>query len=138
MSVTHGLRCRIVVADDNRDAADSLKMLLEFAGHDVFVAYNGQQALDLGVQEHPQVFVLDVGMPDITGYEVARRIRQQAWGRGVLLLAVTGWGQDDDKEKAKAAGFDFHFTKPVEPGAGGGTGSGVSASAAAGHFSRSW
>jgi CheY-like chemotaxis protein len=54
-------------------------------------------------------------MPDITGYEVARRIRQQAWGRNVLLLAVTGWGQDDDKEKAKAAGFDFHFTKPVNP-----------------------
>jgi len=54
-------------------------------------------------------------MPDITGYEVARRIRQQAWGRGTLLLAVTGWGQDDDKEKAKAAGFDFHFTKPVDP-----------------------
>jgi signal transduction histidine kinase/ActR/RegA family two-component response regulator len=115
VSATHGLRCRIVVADDNRDAADSLKMLLEFAGHDVFVAYNGQQALDLGVQERPQVFVLDVGMPDITGYEVARRIRQQAWGRSVLLLAVTGWGQDDDKEKAKAAGFDFHFTKPVNP-----------------------
>jgi CheY-like chemotaxis protein len=71
--------------------------------------------LDLGARERPQVFVLDVGMPDITGYEVARRIRQEAWGRGVLLLAVTGWGQDDDKEKAKAAGFDFHFTKPVNP-----------------------
>ena len=115
VSVIHGLRCRIVVADDNRDAADSLKMLLEFAGHDVFVAYNGQQALDLGARERPRVFVLDVGMPDITGYEVARRIRQQAWGRNVLLLAVTGWGQDDDKQKAKAAGFDFHFTKPVNP-----------------------
>jgi two-component system, sensor histidine kinase len=113
--VTSGLRCKIVVADDNRDAADSLKLLLEFAGHEVFVAYNGSQALDLGVRERPQVFVLDVGMPDLTGHEVARRIRQQAWGRGVLLLAVTGWGQDDDKEKAKAAGFDFHFTKPVNP-----------------------
>jgi two-component system, sensor histidine kinase len=115
VSVTLGLRCKIVVADDNRDAADSLKMLLELAGHDVFVAYNGQQALDLAIREHPQVFVLDVGMPDITGYEVARRIRQHAWGRDALLLAVTGWGQDDDKEKAKAAGFDFHFTKPVNP-----------------------
>jgi two-component system, sensor histidine kinase len=113
--VDSGLRCRIVVADDNRDAADSLKLLLEFGGHEVFVAYNGRQALDLGGRERPQVFVLDVGMPDLTGYEVARRIRQQAWGRGVLLLAVTGWGQDDDKEKAKAAGFDFHFTKPVNP-----------------------
>jgi signal transduction histidine kinase/ActR/RegA family two-component response regulator len=115
VSVPSGLYCKIVVADDNRDAADSLKMLLELAGHEVFVAYNGQQALDLGARERPQAFVLDVGMPDLTGYEVARRIRQQAWGRGVLLLAVTGWGQDDDKEQAKAAGFDFHFTKPVNP-----------------------
>jgi len=115
VSAPSGLYCKIVVADDNRDAADSLKMLLELAGHEVFVAYNGQQALDLGARERPQAFVLDVGMPDLTGYEVARRIRQQAWGRGVLLLAVTGWGQDDDKEQAKAAGFDFHFTKPVNP-----------------------
>jgi signal transduction histidine kinase/ActR/RegA family two-component response regulator len=115
VSITHERRGRIVVADDNRDAADSLQLLLEFAGHEVFVAYNGRQALDLGARERPQVFVLDVGMPDLTGYEVARRIRQEAWGRGVLLLAVTGWGQDDDKEKAKAAGFDFHFTKPVNP-----------------------
>jgi len=115
VSVAHGPRCKIVVADDNRDAADSLQLLLQFAGHEVFVAYNGKQALDLGARERAQVFVLDVGMPDITGYEVARRIRQEAWGRGVLLLAVTGWGQDDDKAKAKAAGFDFHFTKPVNP-----------------------
>jgi signal transduction histidine kinase/ActR/RegA family two-component response regulator len=115
VAVPSGLYCKIVVADDNRDAADSLKMLLELAGHQVFVAYNGQQALDLGARERPQAFVLDVGMPDLTGYEVARRVRQQAWGRSVLLLAVTGWGQDDDKEQAKAAGFDFHFTKPVNP-----------------------
>jgi signal transduction histidine kinase/ActR/RegA family two-component response regulator len=114
-SVPSGPRCRVVVADDNRDAADSLKLLLELSGHDTFVAYNGQQALDLGARERPHAFVLDVGMPDLTGYEVARRIRQQAWGRGVLLLAVTGWGQDDDKHKAKAAGFDYHFTKPVNP-----------------------
>jgi len=110
-----GPRCKVVVADDNRDAADSLKLLLELSGHDAFVAYNGQQAIDLGARERPHAFVLDVGMPDLTGYEVARRIRQQAWGRGALLLAVTGWGQEDDKAKAKAAGFDYHFTKPVNP-----------------------
>ena len=114
-SVASGPRCKVVIADDNRDAADSLKLLLELSGHDTFVAYNGQQALDLGARERPRAFVLDVGMPDMTGYEVARRIRQQAWGRGALLLAVTGWGQDDDKAKAKAAGFDYHFTKPVNP-----------------------
>jgi CheY-like chemotaxis protein len=114
-SVPSGPRCKVVIADDNRDAADSLKLLLELSGHDTFVAYNGQQALDVGSRERPLAFVLDVGMPDMTGYEVARRIRQQAWGRSALLLAVTGWGQDDDKEKAKAAGFDHHFTKPVNP-----------------------
>jgi signal transduction histidine kinase/ActR/RegA family two-component response regulator len=110
-----GPRCKVVVADDNRDAADSLKLLLELSGYDTFVAYNGQQALDFGARERPTAFILDVGMPDMTGYEVARRIRQQAWGRSALLVAVTGWGQDDDKERAKAAGFDHHFTKPVNP-----------------------
>jgi two-component system, sensor histidine kinase len=110
-----GPRCKVVVADDNRDAADSLTMLLELSGYETFVAYNGQQALDLGTRERPGAFILDVGMPDMTGYEAARRIRQQAWGRRALLVAVTGWGQHDDKEKAKAAGFDEHFTKPVSP-----------------------
>jgi signal transduction histidine kinase/ActR/RegA family two-component response regulator len=110
-----GPRGKIVIADDNRDAADSLKLLLELAGYETFVAYNGQQALDLGAQERPSVFILDVGMPDMTGYDVARRLRQQAWGRTVLLVAVTGWGQDDDKQRARAAGFDHHFTKPVNP-----------------------
>jgi signal transduction histidine kinase/ActR/RegA family two-component response regulator len=108
-----GPRGKVVIADDNRDAADSLKLLLELSGYDTFVAYNGQEALDFGARERPSAFILDVGMPDMTGYEVARRIRQQAWGRNALLVAVTGWGQDDDKERAKAAGFDHHFTKPV-------------------------
>jgi CheY-like chemotaxis protein len=110
-----GPRCKVIIADDNRDAADSLKMLLELSGYDTFVAYNGQEALEAGAHERPSAFILDVGMPDMTGYEVARRIRQQAWGRHALLVAVTGWGQHDDKEKAKAAGFDEHFTKPVAP-----------------------
>ncbi|MFL6601308.1 MAG: ATP-binding protein [Steroidobacteraceae bacterium] len=110
-----GPRGKVLIADDNRDAADSLKLLLELSGYDTFVAYNGQQALDVGTRELPSAFILDVGMPDMTGYEVARRIRQQAWGRNALLVAVTGWGQDDDKERAKAAGFDHHFTKPVDP-----------------------
>jgi signal transduction histidine kinase/ActR/RegA family two-component response regulator len=110
-----GPRCKVVVADDNRDAADSLKLLLELSGYDTFVAYGGQQAFELGARERPAAFVLDVGMPDMSGYDLARRIRQQAWGRQALLIAVTGWGQHDDKEKARAAGFDEHFTKPVAP-----------------------
>ena len=132
------MQCKIVVADDNRDAADSLQVLLELSGHNVFVAYNGQEALDAGARERPRVFVLDVGMPDMTGYEVARRIRQQAWGRRVLLLAVTGWGQDDDKEKAKAAGFDFHFTKPVDPEQVEERVAAFLSANAHPHFSRSW
>jgi two-component system, sensor histidine kinase len=108
-------KCKVVIADDNRDAADSLKLLLQLSGYDTFVAYNGQEALEVGARERPTAFILDVGMPDMTGYELARRIRQQAWGRTALLVAVTGWGQDDDKERAKAAGFDHHFTKPVNP-----------------------
>jgi CheY-like chemotaxis protein len=110
-----GPRGKVLVADDNRDAADSLKLLLELAGYDTLVAYNGGEALEIGARERPSAFILDVGMPDMTGYEAARRIRQQAWGRSALLVAVTGWGQDDDKERAKAAGFDHHFTKPVNP-----------------------
>ncbi|MGH8139952.1 MAG: hybrid sensor histidine kinase/response regulator, partial [Steroidobacteraceae bacterium] len=110
-----GPRCKVLVADDNRDAADSLRILLELSGYETLVAYNGQGALDLGMRDRPSAFILDVGMPDMTGYEAARRIRQQAWGRHVLLIAATGWGQDDDKERARAAGFDEHFTKPVSP-----------------------
>ena len=68
------------------------------------------------MREQPTAFILDVGMPDITGYEAARRIREQPWGRQAFLIAVTGWGQDDDKERAGAAGFDEHFSKPVNPG----------------------
>ena len=110
-----GPRCSVLVADDNRDAADSLQMLLHLSGYQTCVAYSGHQALDIGMRERPRAFILDVGMPDMTGYEAARRIRQEAWGRNVLLIAVTGWGQKDDKDKARAAGFDEHFTKPVNP-----------------------
>ncbi len=108
---------KVVIADDNRDAADSLKLLLELSGFETFVAYSGQQALDVGEREQADAFILDVGMPEMSGYEAARRIRREAWGHGALLVAVTGWGQDDDKARARAAGFDHHFTKPVNPAA---------------------
>jgi signal transduction histidine kinase/ActR/RegA family two-component response regulator len=108
-------RARILIADDNRDAADSMGLLLELAGHDVAVAHSGNQALALGGQRHPDVVILDIGMPDLNGYEVARLIRQEKWGRDAFLLAVTGWGQAGDQEKARAAGFDRHLTKPVDP-----------------------
>jgi PAS domain S-box-containing protein len=108
------LRCKVLVADDNRDAADSLAIILELSGYEVLVAHTGRQALDIGTRERPDAVILDIGMPDMNGYEVARHIRGAGWGSGVFLLAMTGWGQSNDKERARAAGFDQHLTKPVD------------------------
>ena len=110
-----GPRGKVMVVDDNRDAADTLSLVLRMSGHEVLVGHSGKDALELGSREHPNVVILDIGMPDMTGYDAARRIRREAWGRQVLLVAVTGWGQEDDKEKARAAGFDQHLTKPIDP-----------------------
>jgi len=106
---------RILVADDNRDAGDTLAMLLCLDGHDVHVAHDGLQALELFGQVQPDVVILDIGMPGLSGHEVARRIRERGGECPVTLIAVTGWGQKADKDRATEAGFDFHFTKPVEP-----------------------
>jgi PAS domain S-box-containing protein len=108
-------RGRVLVADDNRDAAESLAMVLRFAGYDVAIAYNGAEALALGGEHHPQAAIIDIGMPGMSGHEVARRMRLEAWGRRAVLIALTGWGQEQDKQAAKAAGFDIHITKPVDP-----------------------
>jgi PAS domain S-box-containing protein len=105
---------RIVVVDDNKDAADSLAMLLEFDGHDVLTANDGLAGLDLAFDVVPDVMMLDIGLPRLSGYEVARRIRQDPRGSKVLLVAVSGWGQEKDKAEAVAAGFDHHLTKPVD------------------------
>ncbi|MGH8226653.1 MAG: ATP-binding protein [Steroidobacteraceae bacterium] len=105
--------CSVLIADDNRDAADSLALLLESYGHEAHVAHSGREALDTAARVHPEAFILDIGMPDMTGYELARRVREQPWGRDAMLLAVTGWGQQEDKARAEAAGFDHHLTKPV-------------------------
>jgi PAS domain S-box-containing protein len=109
-----GSRRRILVADDNRDAAETLGMLLTLDGYEVLVVHGGLQALERARLHRPDAAILDIGMPDLNGYEVARRIRAQAWGLDVVLLAVTGWGQKDDVARAKAAGFDEHLTKPVD------------------------
>ena len=109
------LRGRILVVDDNRDAASSLAMVLRAAGHAVVTGHSGEDALAIGAQEKPDAIVLDIGMPDLNGYEVARRLRRTDWGRSVLLLAVTGWGQKEDVQRAFGAGFDFHMTKPADP-----------------------
>ncbi len=107
-------RC-VLVADDNADGADLLATLLRLSGHDVHVAHDGVEALELAARVRPQVALLDIGMPGMSGYEVAERIRGEVWGRQMMLVAVTGWGQEEDKRKAKACGFDHHLTKPMDP-----------------------
>jgi CheY-like chemotaxis protein len=105
---------RILVADDNRDAATSLATLLSLDGHDVRVANDGAQALAEAEAFRPDIALLDIGMPKRNGYEVARAIRAAPWGTSMLLVAVTGWGQSEDKRRAMEAGFDRHFTKPLD------------------------
>jgi PAS domain S-box-containing protein len=107
--------CKVLVADDNRDAADSLSILLQRDGHEVLKAYEGNAALAAAEAFRPDVALLDIGMPGLNGYEVAEQIRAQPWGREITLIALTGWGQAQDRQRALAAGFDHHVTKPVEP-----------------------
>ena len=106
---------KILVADDNQDAANTLAMLLRIAGHDVCTAYGGQAALALASTFQPEFALLDIGMPDLNGYEVAKQLRRTSWGKAARLIALTGWGQEDDKRRAHAAGFDHHLTKPLDP-----------------------
>lgn len=106
---------RILVADDNRDNATTLGMILEHAGHEVHLAHSGLDALELAKSIRPDIGVFDIGMPDLTGYEVAERIRHEAWGNSITLIAVTGWGQESDKRRSLAAGFNYHLTKPIDP-----------------------
>jgi PAS domain S-box-containing protein len=108
---------RILVADDNRDAAESLAIILRLEGHEVQLAHDGDAALRAFMDRRPDVALLDIGMPKTNGLEVARRIRAAPQGSGVLLIAITGWAQDSDKEQSRAAGFDHHLTKPIEPDA---------------------
>ena len=106
---------RVLVADDNKDAADALAMLLELSGHEVRVVHDGNAALSVARTFRPDVALIDIGMPDLSGYEVAERMRREPWGVDIYLVAVTGWGRDDDRQQAKVAGFDRHITKPVDP-----------------------
>jgi signal transduction histidine kinase/ActR/RegA family two-component response regulator len=108
---------RVMVADDNTDAAEALAMLLELAGHEVRVAHGGRAALAIAQTFRPDVALLDIGMPDLSGYEVAKELRRLSWGAGICLVALTGWGRDDDRQRAMVAGFDRHLTKPIDAGA---------------------
>jgi CheY-like chemotaxis protein len=105
----------VLVADDNRDAADSLALALALAKYRVRTAYDGREALDAATREHPDVMVLDIGMPKLTGFEVATAIGRGAHGKRPLLIAVTGRGLEGDRLRAQFAGFDHYFTKPLDP-----------------------
>ena len=109
--LSHG---RILVVDDTRDSADSLAMLLRFKGNDIRTTHDGVEALEVADMFHPEIVLLDIGLPKLNGYDVARRIRQQPWGRDVLLIALTGWGKDEDRRLSPEAGFNFHLVKPVD------------------------
>jgi CheY-like chemotaxis protein len=104
---------RILVADDNPDAAESLAALLAFHGYQVQFVHDGESALQALETFRPDVALLDIGMPKLDGYDVARRARQTSWGAKLKLIALTGWGHDQDRRDALAAGFDRHFVKPV-------------------------
>ena len=106
---------RILVVDDNVDAAESLATLLTIMGHETRIAHDGLEALDVAAAFRPTVMLLDIGLPALDGVEVCRRIRQQAWGTDMVVIALTGWGQEADKRRTLAAGADAHLVKPVEP-----------------------
>ena len=113
--VPHAIgQCRVLVADDIPDAAEMMRLMIECMGHEVRVAVDGVQAVEIAQQFEPQIALLDIGMPRMDGYEAARQIRA-IFGDRVFLVAVTGWGQEEDQRRAHAAGFDRHVTKPAEP-----------------------
>jgi len=109
-----GAGMRVLVVDDNRDAADSLTMLLELRGFKAFVCHDGHAALALALELQPDVVVLDLGLPGVDGFEVCRRLREAGLTK-TCIVAVTGFGQDEDRRRSHAAGFDAHMVKPVDP-----------------------
>jgi CheY-like chemotaxis protein len=104
----------VLIADDNADALETMVALLEMEGHEVHSAADGHEALALAQQTRADIAILDIGMPGLNGNELAARIRASDWGRGVKLIALTGWGQAEDRARSSAAGFDHHLTKPVD------------------------
>jgi DNA-binding response OmpR family regulator len=105
---------RLLVVDDNQDAADTTAMLLQVIGHQCSVAYSGAAGLELALADPPDAVILDIGLPDLDGYEVAKRLRQEDRGKSVPLIALTGYGRDADRELSTSAGFDAHIVKPVD------------------------
>lgn len=106
---------RVLIVDDNQDSAEGLGMLLEVTGHTVSFAHDGIAAVLLAEQLRPEVMLLDIDLPLRNGYEVAKTVRAAPWGKPIVLIALTGWGDADSKHRAEQAGFNFHLTKPIDP-----------------------
>ena len=105
---------RVLVVDDNVDAAKMLERLLQLNGKQTRMAHSGLEALDLAEQFRPHLILLDIGLPKLNGYEVCRRIREKPWGKDIVIIALTGWGQEEDRRRSREAGFNAHFVKPLE------------------------
>ena len=108
------LQRRVLIVDDNRDSADSLAMLMEITGNKTYLAHDGIEAVEAIEKYRPEVVLLDIGLPGLDGHEVCRRIREQQWGKNIIVIALTGWGQEDDRRKSEEAGFNGHLVKPVD------------------------
>jgi len=109
-----GQTWRVLIVDDNADSADSIAAILETSGHEVEVAYSAQKALEMAVEHQPDIVLLDIGLPDMDGYEVAKHLRQTPELKEMRLIAITGYGQESDRQRSREAGFDEHLVKPVE------------------------
>ena len=107
---------RILIVDDNRDAAMSLAMLMDITGNETHTAHDGQEAVEAAARLRPDVILLDIGLPKLNGFEACRKIREQPWSKTIVIVALTGWGQDDDRRKSLEAGFDGHMVKPADYG----------------------
>jgi len=105
---------RILIVDDNRDSAESLAMLLEITGNKTYIAHDGLEGIAAVEKYRPEVVLLDIGLPKLDGHEVCRRIREQSWGQNIVVIALTGWGQEDDRRRSEEAGFNGHLVKPVD------------------------
>jgi signal transduction histidine kinase/ActR/RegA family two-component response regulator len=105
---------RVLIVDDSLDGAESLAMLLQVGGHETHLAHDGIEAVEAAARLRPDVVLLDIGLPRLNGYEVCRQLRKEPWGKDLLLVALTGWGQDEDRHRSNEAGFDAHLVKPVD------------------------
>jgi CheY-like chemotaxis protein len=113
--IESGACYRILVVDDNVDSALSLTLMLKMMGHETHMVHDGLSAIHAAASYLPDVILLDIGLPELSGYEVCRRIREEPWGKSMVIIAQTGWGQDEDRRKSKETGFSFHLVKPIDP-----------------------